>query len=79
MAKVKTTKFQMLRRDFEIICMKENESIDSFYTQVIGVVNQIRSHKENLEDTRIVEKILRSLHTKILLVVVAIEETNNLS
>jgi hypothetical protein len=79
MSKVKTAKLQMLRRDFETIFMKDNESVDSFYTQFIGVVNQIRSHGENLDDTRIIEKILRSLPTKFLPVVVAIEETKNLS
>ena len=79
MTKVKIAKLQMLRRDFETICMKDNESVDSFYTQVIGVVNQIRSHGENLEDTRVVENILRSLPTKFLPVVVAIEETKDLS
>ena len=38
MEKVKTTKLQMLRRDFETLCMKESETIDSFFTYVIGLV-----------------------------------------
>ena len=32
MEKVKTTKLQMLRRDFEKKCMKESENVDSFFT-----------------------------------------------
>ena len=59
--KVKTTKLQMLRRYFETLCMKEFENVDSFFTHVIGIVTQIRSHGETLEERIIVEKVLRSL------------------
>ena len=38
MEKVKTTKLQMLRRDFENLSMKESKTIDSFSTQVIGLI-----------------------------------------
>ena len=38
MEKVKTTKLQMLRRDFENLSMKESDTIDSFFTQVIGLI-----------------------------------------
>eukprot|EP00253_Pinus_taeda_P024042 PITA_24042 len=34
MAKVKTTKLQMLRRYFETLCMKFPENVDSFFTHV---------------------------------------------
>eukprot|EP00253_Pinus_taeda_P035154 PITA_35154 len=61
MAKVKTTKLQMLRRDFETLCTKESENIDSFFTHVIGLVTQIRVHGKKLKERRIVEKVLRSL------------------
>lgn len=79
MTKVKTAKLQMLRRDFETIYMKDTESVDSFFTQIIGLVNQIRSHGETLEDQRVVEKILRSLPTKFESIAVTIEETKDLS
>lgn len=69
----------MLRRDFETIYMKESDTIDSFFTQIIGLVNQIRSHGENLEERRVVEKILKSFPTTFESIVVAIEETKNLS
>ena len=48
MEKVKTSKLQLLRRDFENLCMKESDNIDSFFTQVLGMVTQIRSHGEIL-------------------------------
>ena len=38
MEKVKTTKLQLLRRDFETLCMEESVNIDSLFTHVIGMV-----------------------------------------
>eukprot|EP00253_Pinus_taeda_P002334 PITA_02334 len=79
MEKVKTAKLQMLRRDFETLSMKESDTIDSFFTQVIGLITQIRAHGEILEERKIVEKILRCLPSRFEAVVVAIEETKDLS
>eukprot|EP00253_Pinus_taeda_P018759 PITA_18759 len=69
----------MLRRDIETLSMKESDTIDSFFTQVIGLITQIRSHGEILEERRIIEKILRCLPSRFEAVVVAIEETKDLS
>ena len=55
---VKTSKLQNLRRDFENLQMKDTDSIDSFFTQAMGIVNQIRSYGETLEDQQVVEKNL---------------------
>ena len=79
MEKVKTTKLQLLRRDFETLCMKESDNIDSFFTHVIWMVNQIRSHGETLKERRIVEKLLRSLPSRFDVIVTTIEETKDLS
>jgi hypothetical protein len=75
LGKVKTTKLQMLRRDFETIYMKESDKIDSLSTQIIRLVNQLRSYGETFEDGRVVEKILRSLPTIFESIVVSKEET----
>lgn len=77
MEKVKTAKLQLLSRDFENLRMKESENIDSFFTQVIGLVTQISSHGEILEERRIVEKILRVLPSKFYVIVTTIEETKD--
>ena len=79
MEKVKTKKLQLLRRDFETLCMKESDNIDSFFTHVIEMVTQIRSHGETLEERRIVEKLLRSLPSRFDIIVTTIEETKDLS
>ena len=79
MEKMKTTKLQLLRRDFETLYMKESDNIDSFFTHVIVLVTQIRSHGETLEERMIVEKILRILPSIFDAIVVAIEGTKDLS
>ena len=35
--KVKTSKLQILRRDFESLSMKDSEIVDTFYTKVVGL------------------------------------------
>ena len=59
--KEKNSKLHILRRDFESLSMKDTESVDSFFTRVVGLINQLKSHGENIEDQRVVEKNLRSL------------------
>ncbi len=59
--------------------MKEYDTIDSFFTQVIGLITEIRYHGEILEERRIVEKILGCLPSRFEAVVVEIEETKDLS
>jgi len=79
MDKVKTAKLQLLRKDFENLNMKESDNIDSFFTHVIGLVTQMRTHGEVLEERRIVEKLLRVLPSKFDVIVTTIEESKDLS
>eukprot|EP00253_Pinus_taeda_P025292 PITA_25292 len=79
MEKVKTAKLQLLRRDFENLCMKESDNIDSFFTHVIDLITQMRTRGETIEERRIVEKILRVLSSKFDAIVTTIEETKDLS
>lgn len=76
---VKIAKLQLHRRDFENLLMKDLDSVESFFTHVVGLVNQIKSHGETIEDMRIVEKVLRSPPSKFDPLVVALEETKDLS
>ena len=39
--KVRTSKLQILRRDFESLSMKYYETVDTFYTRVVGLINQL--------------------------------------
>ena len=52
--------------------MKDFDNIDSLFTHVIGLVTQIRSHGETLEEMIIVEKVLINLPLRFNAIVVAI-------
>ena len=54
--KVSTSKLQILRRDFESVSMKDSETVDTFYTRFVGLINQLKSHGDAIEDKRVVEK-----------------------
>ena len=59
--------------------MKEFESVYDYITRVQTVVNQLNRNGEMLAETRIVEKILRSLTNNFENVVCAIEESKDLA
>jgi hypothetical protein len=77
--KVRAFKLQTLRRDFENMRMKENESVKDYSTRFLELVNQMKAYGENMTDRRIVEKILISLSEKFDPMVAVIEETKDLS
>jgi hypothetical protein len=79
MDKVKTLKLQILKRDFETLLMKDSDSIHSFYTHVIGLINQIKSHGEIIEDKKNAEKVVRSLPPKFDTLVMTLEESKEFS
>jgi len=61
MDKVKTSKLQFLRRDFETLSMEVSNLVDTSYTHVIVLISRIKSHGETIEEKKVVEKVLRSL------------------
>ena len=75
--KVKTSKLQILRR-YLSLSMKETESVDSFYTRVVHLINQLKSHGDNIEDRRVVEKVLRTLPHRFESLVVTLEENKDM-
>ena len=75
--RVKRSLLQTLRRDFEVLEMKNEESIDDYFGRVMSVSNKMRSNGEDITDSKIVEKIFRTLTDKFTYVVVSIEESKD--
>ena len=46
--KVRTSKMKILRRGFESVSMKDSETIDLFYTRVVGLINEMKYHGEDI-------------------------------
>jgi len=77
-ARVKRAQLQALRRDFETLQMKEGEFVMNFCTRTMEISNKMRLHGEKMNDSTIVEKILRSLTPKYDYVVCSIEESKDI-
>ncbi|GAV61765.1 UBN2 domain-containing protein [Cephalotus follicularis] len=77
--KIKLVRLQTLRCEFDSLKMKDSESVEEFFNRVIALVNQMKVNGEMMENQKIVEKILRSLTQKFEYIVVAIEESKDLS
>ncbi|KAK2976087.1 hypothetical protein RJ640_009519 [Escallonia rubra] len=77
--KVRAIKLQSLRKDLENMKMKEDETLKDYSSRFLELINQMKTHGEDISDQRIVEKILISLPKKFDPIVAVIEETKDLS
>jgi len=75
--RVKRSLLQTLRRDFEVLAMKNEENIDDYFGRLMSVSNKMRSYEEDMSNSKIVEKILQTLTDKFTYVVVSIEESKD--
>ena len=77
-AQVKRYILQTLRRDFETLEMKPGESVIDYFSRVMSVANKMRNYGEDMQDVKVVEKILQSLTEKFNYIVCSIEESKNI-
>ncbi len=77
-ARVKRSILQAQRKEFEILEMKQGETITEYFAKVMSVANKMRTYGEQLKDVTIVEKILRSLTDKFNYIVCSIEESKDI-
>jgi gag-polypeptide of LTR copia-type len=77
--RVKQVRLQTLRGEFENLRMKESEDVSDYITRVEMMVNQLKRNGEETSESRVVEKILKSLTNDFENVVCAIEESKNLA
>ncbi|KAK3004115.1 hypothetical protein RJ639_018583 [Escallonia herrerae] len=77
-AKVRAINLLTLRRDLENMKMKESETLTEFFTRFVDLVNQMKTHGEEISDRRMVEKILICLSERFDPKVAVIEETRDI-
>ncbi|RDX70958.1 hypothetical protein CR513_49745, partial [Mucuna pruriens] len=75
--RVKKSMLNALRREFEVLEMTDTETITKYFARIMALANKMRSNKENMLDSKVVEKILRTLTARFTYVVVSIEESQD--
>ncbi|GAU31439.1 hypothetical protein TSUD_222100 [Trifolium subterraneum] len=78
-AKAKKVKLQALKRQFELLEMKNDEAVAEYFTRVETLTNQMKNCGSTLSEEEMVEKVLRTLTHKFDHIVVTIEQTKDLS
>ncbi|XP_076906897.1 uncharacterized protein LOC143563179 [Bidens hawaiensis] len=77
-ARVKRAQLQRLRRSFEVLEMKNGESVTDYLGTVMVIANEMRSCGDEMSDVTIVEKVLRTLTENWNFFVCSIEESKDL-
>ncbi|XP_071900906.1 uncharacterized protein [Coffea arabica] len=77
----KTKQMQVLnlRREFELLRMKDKENIKEYSDKLLNVVNKIRLIGEQLPDSRVVEKVLVSLSERFEAKIFSLEDSMDVS
>ena len=72
--RVKEARAQTLMSEFDVMCMKETESIKDFAMKLTTIVNEIRVLGDKMEERTVVKKFLRAMPDKFLPIVSTIEQ-----
>lgn len=77
--RVRQAKVQTLKSKFEVLSMKEKETIDEFCMTLNGLVTNIRALGETVEESYVVKKLLRAVPSRFLQITSAIEQFGKLN
>ena len=75
---MKIVKASKILEEFEVLQMKEGESVDAHFARTLTIANKMKIHGENMKQVVIIEKILRSITSRFDYVICSIKESNNL-
>ncbi|XP_015165534.1 uncharacterized protein [Solanum tuberosum] len=76
--RVKTIKLLTLKREFEILRMKEGDIVKEYSAKLVEIVNKVRLFGETFLDSKVVEKMMISLPARFESKISAIEESCDL-
>ena len=77
--RVREATVQCLRTDFEQIAFHDGETLDAFVMRITSLVNQLRTLGDNVEEVRVVQKLLRVVPSRYAQIAVVIETLLDLS
>lgn len=77
-ARVQRAQLNRHRRNFEVMAMKQGESIADYFGRVMVVANDMGNYGEDITDVKIIEKILRTLTEKWNYIVCSVEEVKDI-
>lgn len=69
----------MFRREFELLGLKDEESIYEYFSRTLAIASKMKANGEKLEETDIVEKIHCSLTPRFNYVACSIEAANDVT
>ncbi|CAJ2642245.1 unnamed protein product [Trifolium pratense] len=77
--RVKRAQLQSLRREFELLLMQEDESVDDYFRRTLAIATKMTAQGETLSQATIVEKITRSMTQRFEYVICSIEESRDVT
>ncbi|XP_074356313.1 uncharacterized protein LOC141696015 [Apium graveolens] len=78
-ARIKRMQILNLKRDFETLAMKEKDTIQDYYDNLMGVINKMRLMGEDVPDSKIVEKLFVSLPERFESKLSSLEDSKDIS
>ncbi|GKD99786.1 zinc finger, CCHC-type containing protein [Tanacetum coccineum] len=76
--RVQQARLQTLKSDFEILYMKEDETINTFTAKLTTLVNKAAGLGHTIEDSVVVQKLLNAVPDRFLKIVASIEQYSDL-